>query len=200
MKKTLLLVSALFLMSACTDSATPKNAIENSVKTTKMASLKTALDTYSVATKENDVDTLMSFVYPKVFTLVPKEKMTSMLKKMYASGKAPQIKEIKHINYGAIKKYDKGSFSVITSLMSMDLKSPKQDQKFEEYMLGMLKQQLSEKSTIKHNKEAHTFTISNESKVIGIKEGTDSWKFVGYSQAKKYASKDILPKAITDSL
>jgi hypothetical protein len=81
----------------------------------------------------------------------------------------------------------------------MELKAPREEPEFEEFMLKMLRKQLSKKSKVIHNKEKHTFLITNESKVIGIKENKD-WKFVGYKQAQKYASKEILPKEIIDSL
>lgn len=203
MKKTLLLlVTTLLLFTACASNDNPKVPIEKKHKTDKereMDGLKEALNDYTKATKENNVSALLSFVYPKVFTLVPKAKMSMMLTKMFASGKGPDIKEIKNTNFTPIQKYDAGEFSIITSLMTMELKSPREEPEFEEFMLKMLKKQLSEKSKVVHNKEKHTFLISNESKVIGIKEN-DGWKFVGYTQAKKYASKNILPKAITDSL
>jgi hypothetical protein len=82
----------------------------------------------------------------------------------------------------------------------MELNSPRQDPNFEAFMLDMLKKKLSENSKITLDAEKHQFLISNESKIIGINEGTEGWKFVGYDQAKQYASKNILPEEITDTL
>jgi len=203
MRKTILLAtlttSLLLTTTACTNNLpTPKHGCKAPSK--EQIELQDALSNYTHATLNNDVDTLVSFVYPKVFTLVPKEKMTSMLTEMYASGKAPNIKEIQHINLTPITKYDQGTFSIITSVMSMELNSPRQDPNFEAFMLDMLKKKLGENSKITLDAEKHQFLISNESKIIGINEGTEGWKFVGYDQAKQYASKNILPKEITDTL
>ncbi|GEM_PF-3154746 len=203
MRKTILLAtlttSLLLTTTACTNNLpTPKHGCETPSK--EQTELQDALSNYTHATLNNDVNTLVSFVYPKVFTLVPKEKMTSMLTEMYASGKAPNIKEIQHINLTPITKYDQGTFSIITSVMSMELNSPRQDPNFEAFMLDMLKKKLGENSKITLDAEKHQFLISNESKIIGINEGTEGWKFVGYDQAKQYASKNILPKEITDTL
>ncbi len=202
MKKTLLLSLSLLLLSACTNSTPSSEGIKKEASNSiEIRELNSALESYSNATVDNDIPTLLTFVYPKVFTLLPKDKMQAMLEKMYASGKAPNITDIKHKNVSAIKKYDAGVYSVITSAMSMELKSPTpENAKFEEILLDKLKKQMGMDAEVTLDTSKHIFLVKRESRIIGINEEQKGWKFVGYDQAKKYATKNIIPKSITDNL
>ncbi len=203
MKKTLLLSLSLLLLSACMNSSTPSSeGIQKQVSSSKaVKELNDALASYSKATIDNDIPKLLTFVYPKVFTLLPKDRMKAMLEKMYASGKAPNITDIEHKEISAIQKYDAGIYSVITSFMSMELKSPTpENPKFEEILLEKLKKQMGENAQVTLDASRHIFLVKRESRIIGINEDNKGWKFVGYDQAKKYAEKNIIPKSITDNL
>lgn len=200
MKKTLLLATSLLFMTACTTAPTPGSATALTGDTKEMKELKTALDTYTKATIDNDVNTLMNFVYPKVFTVVPKEKMAEVLTKAYASGRVPNVKNVKHIDIEPTQKYDTGVFTFITSTMTTELKSPRPDNaKFEAYMLETLKKQLSDKGTVSFDQASHIFTVNHSDKTIAINENA-GWKFAGVNQAKKYAEKGLLPQEIVAKL
>ena len=201
MKKIVLLSLSLFVFTACTGTPDGKDISVISEKNREMNSLKKALDSYSKATMNSDISLLLGFVYPKVFTLISKEKMHHRLTNIYASKRAPHITDIEHQNISDIMPYDAGLYSVIDSKMTMKLKSPVLDNdKFEELLFDKLKSQMGTNAEITLNKYKHIFTIKKKSQIIGIKERTDGWKFVGYEQAKKYASKDIIPKSIINNL
>ncbi len=200
MKKTLLLATALLFMTACTPEPTPGSSKTSAGDTKEMKELKSALDMYTKATIDNDVNTLMNFVYPKVFTVVPKEKMTEVLTKAYASGRVPNVKNVKHVNIEPTQKYDAGVFTFITSTMTTELKSPRPDNaKFEAYMLETLKKQLADKGTVSFDQASHIFTVNHSDKTIAINENS-GWKFAGVNQAKKYAEKGLLPQEIVAKL
>ena len=200
MKKTLLLATALLFTTACTTDPTPSSASALAEKTKDIKGLESALESYTEATINNDVDTLMNFVYPKVFTVVPKEKMAEVLTKAYASGKVPMVKNVKHVDIEPTEKYDAGIFTFITSTMTTELKSPKPDNAdFEAYMLEMLKKQLKDKGTVTFDKEKHVYIVNHSDKTIAINEN-DGWKFAGVNQAKKYAEKGLLPQAIVNKI
>jgi hypothetical protein len=202
MTKTLLLATALLLTTACSTKNGPQSSTSALAgDTEEMKTLKSALDLYTKATINNDVPTLMNFVYPKVFTVVPKEKMTEVLTKAYASGKVPVIKDVKHVKVDPIEKYDGGMFTFIDSTMTTELKSPRPDNaKFEAYMLEMLQKQLAPKGgTVTFDKDKHTYTVHHSDRTLAINEN-DGWKFAGVNQAKKYAQKGLLPQAIVSKL
>ena len=202
MTKTLLLATALLVTTACSTKNTPNSSTSALIGDTKeMKSLKSALDIYTKATMDNDVSTLMSFVYPKVFTVVPKEKMTEVLTKAYASGKVPTVKNVKHLKVEPIQKYDTGIFTFVNSSMTTELKSPRPDNaKFEAYMLEMLTKQLATQGgTVTFDKESHIYSVNHLDKTLAINEN-NGWKFAGVSQAKKYAQKGLLPQEIVAKL
>jgi hypothetical protein len=197
MKKTVLFFLFLFLFTSCTGVLSSESQSAVTEKDRQMSSLKKALDVYSDATIKNNVSVLLSFVYPKVFTLISKERMHKILTNVYESKKAPHIIDIIHKNISNIKVYDKGLYSIINSKMTMELKSPIVDNdKFEELLLDKLKSQMGENAEITLNNRKHIFTVKKQSQIIAIKEGKEGWKFVGYEQAKKYASKRVIPESI----
>jgi len=200
MKKRLLLVITLLFTTACTPDMAPNSIKKVSRDTQEMKGLKKALNTYTEATINSDVEKLINFVYPKVFTVVPKEKMTEVLTAAYATGRVPKVKNVKHLHIEPIEKYDKGIFSIITSSMTTELKSPRPDNAdFEAYMLQMLQKKLANKGSVHFDKEHHIFSITDTEKTLALNEN-EGWKFAGINQAKKYAQKGILPQAIINKL
>lgn len=199
MKKTLLLATTLLFATACAPT-TPSVSTELAGDTQEVKELKRALNSYTEATINSDVPTLIGFVYPKVFTVVPKEKMTEVLTAAYATGRVPKVTNVKHLTIDPIEKYDEGVYSIITSSMTSELKSPKPDNaEFEAYMLEMLKKELADKGSVTFDSDKHIFTVNHTDKTLAINEN-EGWKFAGVNQAKKYAQKGLLPQAIADKL
>jgi len=199
MRKYLLLI-ALLLLTACTTEPKPALAGSNNNDSKEMKSLKIALSNYTEATVSNDIKTLVGFIYPKAFTVVPKEKMLKMLTKTFSSGNVPKVKDVNHTKIEAIKKYDAGIYSIITSSMTTVIKSPKPDDKaFEEYMLTTLQDQIASRGTVTLDKKKHLFNIQHSNKTIALNE-EGSWKFVGFKQAKKYITKGIFPLMLIEKV
>lgn len=202
MKKYLIVVSILLLTACTPNNTTPKEInSQKSSESKEMKSLKVALAKYTEATKSNDIDTLVTFIYPKVFTIAPKEQMVKSLKKIFNSGKMAKIEDVKHIDIEPIKKYDAGIYSIITSSMKTVIKSPRpNNKKFEEYMLESLKTELSSKGgVVTLNREKHLFYIQHTSKTIALNED-GSWKFIGFKQAEKYIDNEIFPKKLINKI
>ena len=195
-----MLTITLIFFSGCNTKTPPKSINTKPSDSTKMTELKDNLDAYTQATIDNDIPKLINFIYPKVFTVVPKNKMTQVLTAAYQSGNAPQVTNIKHLNIEPIEAYKEGMFSIITSSMSTTLKSPMPDNvKFEAYMLERIKKGLNNKGTVDFDKEKHTFLINHISKTLAINEN-NTWKFAGIKQARKYAQKGLLAKELVEAL
>ena len=208
-----MLTTSLLFVTACSTKNAPQvntpssNDDRTEVRTLKsedtaeMKTLKSALDNYTKATINNDVTALMNFVYPKVFTIVPKEKMTEVLTQAYASGKVPVIKNIKHLNIEPIQKYNAGRFTFVDSSMTTELKSPRPDnEKFEAFMLKTLKKQIeAQGGSVTFDKDSHVYTVNHTEKTLALNEN-NGWKFAGVNQAKMYAKKGLLPQEIVAKL
>jgi len=198
-----LLFVVILLLTACTSSTPEPNLAKANIDkndSKEMKALKISLLHYSEATMSNDIETLVGFIYPKAFTIVPKEKMIEMLTKTFNSGNVPKVKDVKHTKIDTIKKYDAGLYSIITSSMTTVIKSPRpDDKKFEAYMLTTLQKQIASRGTVTLDKEKHLFNIQHSNQTIALNEN-GSWKFVGFKQAKKYIDKGIFPLMLIDKL
>jgi len=196
----IMLIIALIFFSGCNSRTPTKSTMIKASDNSSMKQLKNDLDAYTQATIDNDIPKLINFIYPKVFTVVPKTKMTQVLTEAYKSGNAPKVTNIKHLNINPIETYKEGMFSIITSSMSTTLKSPMPDNvKFEAYMLERIKKGLNGKGTVEFDKDQHTFAIKHVSKTLAINEN-NRWKFAGIKQARKYAKKGLLAKALIDAI
>ena len=197
------LFSLTLLFVACSTHSSPtttnREKVENN-NSSPLVDLKKALDAYTQATIDNDVPKLINFIYPKVFTVVPKKKMTEVLTKAYQSQHAPKVDHVKHLKIDPIKSYKEGMFTIVTSSMRTTLKSPNpNDFKFESYMLNVIKKGLKGRGSVEFDKEKHTYSIQHVSRTLAINEGGE-WKFAGLKQAKKYAQKGLLNSVVVDAI
>jgi len=192
MKNILLITGLIFILTACTGVKKVNYVTIEETDSLDRKALKTSLSEYTEATVANDVEKLVHFMYSKVFTIVSKETMVNNLVKAYATGKIPQVTNVKHLNISSVKKYNEGLYAVINSSMTTSLKSPKEDSAFESYMLEMLKNKIGSKGTVTFNKKSHQFHINHSNQTLALTEN-NQWKFIGFQQAKKYMKKNILP-------
>lgn len=196
MRKYLLIVFLMLLTACNSTTPTPSNLSKNDNK--EMKSLNLALSEYTQATLSNDVNKLISFIYPKLFTIVSKDKMINMLRRNFKSGQIPKIKDVKHLKIEPIKKYDAGLYSIITSSMTTILKSPRpNDNKFEAYMLATVQRQLGAEGNVTLDREKHLFNVQHTTKTIALNE-EGSWKFMGFKQVPKYIENGIFPKMLIE--
>jgi hypothetical protein len=210
MNKPLLITTIILSITACTPEpkvqpkpvvvTTPYVNIENN-DSTEMKALKTALSQYTEATIKSDVNKLVSFIYPKAFTIIPKEKMITMLTKAFKAGNVPNVKNVKHLDISKIEKYNNDYYySIITSSMTTTIKSPRpKDEKFEAYMLTTLQEKLLSRGTVNFDKEKHLFNIEHTNKTIALKE-QEGWKFIGFKQARKYIDRGVFPIILIDKI
>ena len=212
MRNFFLMSTILFLITACTSTTKPMPKVKVKSKASlsyvtidkndskEMKSLKVALSEYTEATINNDVEKLVSFVYPKTFQIISKESMLKTLKKAHATGKIPSVKNIKHLTINPIKSYDKGFYSIITSSMTTVLNSPQVgNEAFEDYMLDMLQHKFASKGTVTLDKKKHQFNIQHKNKTIALNEN-NSWKFIGLKKVKQYIKRGIFPKTLIEKI
>ncbi|MCF6244473.1 MAG: hypothetical protein L3J43_05500 [Sulfurovum sp.] len=176
------------------------NIVAKDMKVEALTTLKSDLETYKTATMKGDVDTLMGFIYPTIFTVSPKEQMTKMFKEMYASGKMPKISKMSFGKINEIQKFDKGHFTTVVYNMDMDMTLGELKPEMKSQMLEMLKTQMGPKSKVSLDDKTNTFHIEKESELIAIKEGKESWKFIEKTQVDSLVQAKLLPAQIIEKL
>ena len=167
-----------------------------------LASLNKALTIFSKASIDGDVKTILDYTYPQLFDLVPREQMQTGLEQMLASEGAPEITNLETKVDESIQKYGEGVFTKVIADTSMNMKSPDpENAETNEFMLGMLQEQMGEGSSVSYDNEKGMFSISKSGTLIAINEGTSGWKFIDYDQAlAAQATTPILPKEIAEKL
>jgi len=176
------------------------NLIAKDMKVEALTTLKGDLETYKNATMKGDVDTLMGFVYPTIFTLTPKEVMTNMFKEMYASGKMPKINKMDFTKIHPVEKFDKGSFTTVDYTMNMAMTLGELKPEMKSQMLEMLKAQMGENSKVSLDDKTNTFHIEKQAALIAIKEGKESWKFIEKQETASLVQAKLLPAQIIEKL
>lgn len=124
---------------------------------------------------------LMELTYPKLFTIVPKEKMLEMLPAAL-KGEGFSVKllnQAPNYKFGEIKKIDGGHYSLINhdTYMAMTFDEPlaKEDA---DMMLESLKESIS--GTVTYDAAKNTFNIKKPSELIAVadKSTNNQWTFI----------------------
>ena len=176
------------------------NLVAKDMKVEALTTLKGDLETYKNATMKGDVDSLMGFIYPTIFTISPKEAMTSMFKDMYASGKMPKINKMDFTKIHPVEKFDKGSFTTVDYAMNMEMTLGELKPEMKSQMLEMLKAQMGVNSKVSLDDKTNTFHIEKQAALIAIKEGKESWKFIEKQQTASLVQAKLLPAQIIEKL
>jgi hypothetical protein len=176
------------------------NIVAKDMKVEALTTLKVDLETYKNATMKGEVDTLIGFIYPTIFTISPKEAMTKIFKEMYASGKMPKINKMEFTKINPVQKFDKGDFTTVVYDMSMEMTLGEMKPEMKSQMLEMLKSQMGAKSKVSLDDKTNTFHIEKQSELIAIKEGKESWKFIEKKQTASLIEHKLLPAQIIEKL
>jgi len=191
MKKLTLILTILMFLSI--------SSMAKDAHVTEMSNLKIALNSYKDATFKMNVEEIMTYIYPGLYKLFPKDSMEQSLKTMYSSGQAPKIVKMDIQKIGPIKTFDDGFFATVFYDMSMQMSIGEFNPELKDKMIASLKLKLGEKSKIVFDEKTNTFIIDKESKMIAIKEGSTGWKFLEEEKASLLKDK-IFPKSLLEKL
>ncbi len=170
------------------------------VKGADLASLKSELDSYKKATMSGDIDKIISYVYPTVFKLMPKEAMVNQLRVAYKSGMMPKINKMEIVKIHPIEKFDKGSFSTIDYKMDLDMDNSKMPQEVKSKMMEMLQNKMGANSKVTQDDKKNIFHIEKLSTMFAIKESNSGWKFIEKDQTKMLKTQKLLPAQIANKI
>jgi len=167
-------------------------------------SLNKALEAYKQATIENDIDTILSYMYPKLFELASREQMKAAIQQVRDSGMAPQITKFDTDIQLPLEEYSDGVFVITLADTSMEM-SPLESATTEENesMVGLIQSHMGNESDVRYDDEKNLFYINKIGKLIAINEASSGWKFVDYEQAVAAAATStvqILPTDIAEKI
>jgi len=178
-------------------------------------SLNTMLQSYEKVILSGDTIKALDFTYPKVFTTTPKKQLIQMLKQQESSGAPkPKITAIKQTPVLPVKKYSKGSFTLVNYEMDMQmnfaqpgkeemmekmLKDPKELASFQNMMKNMFAATLGKDATIEFEKGSFLANVHQKSNYIAINEENKGYKIVELSAPTAAMLDKMLPKEIFDT-
>ncbi|MCW4470512.1 hypothetical protein OGH69_16190 [Flavobacterium sp. MFBS3-15] len=136
-------------------------------------------------TASEQYEKLMDFTHPKIFTLVPREKMVEIMQRMTkGDGFVITIAPVApRFNFGEIKKIDDASYSVITYDLAMKMRftEPVADSELD-FLLASFKTNLKT-DDVTFDKRDNSFNIIKKSQSVAVwdKDSNGKWMFVNNS-------------------
>ena len=127
----------------------------------------------------------MDFTHPKLFTIVPRDKMVEILQRMTkGDGFVITIAPVApRFNFGEIKKIDNASYSVITYDLTMKMRftEPVADDELE-FLLASFKTNLKT-DNVTFDRKDNSFNIIKKSQTVAVwdKDTNGKWMFVNNS-------------------
>lgn len=133
-------------------------------------------------TASEQYEKLLDYTYPKLFTLVPREKMVEILQRM-TKGEGFTINIVPtppNFVFGEIRKIDNAHYSVITHDLNMKMRfdEPIADEELD-FMLASFKQNLKTEN-VTFDKKDNSFNIIKKAQAVAIwdKETDGKWMFI----------------------
>ncbi|KIC64365.1 hypothetical protein RM51_04090 [Chryseobacterium taiwanense] len=152
----------------------------------------------SIQTKK--IDQAVNCIYPKFFTIVPKEQMTQILNLTYNN---PFMKiEMQDLQFGAIEKPEliNGEYFSITNYSSkLKCNVSSMNEEMKKQMNAALVSKYG-KNNVKYLANEGTYIINANMKACAVSKDRKYWKFVILEKEYKTGLEKILPKKILDKI
>lgn len=182
--------------------------------------LNTALASYKEVQINGEIEKTLNYVYPPVFTVTPKEMLLQGFKMAKESGKMPKITHFEVEKSKALKKYDKGVYTLLPYAVEMNmdltppvskenkeeyakvqamLNDPAQIEAYKEFTLNILKMSMGEGTDISSDKGSLIIKIKKGSKLLAINENKSGWKFIEADAQAIAPVKSVIPKTIVEN-
>lgn len=188
-KSFLFLFMFLSLMSFAQTKANPEDA-----------AIKKSLTYFTNSIKNKKIDQAVNCIYPKLFTVIPKEQMNQILNMTYNN---PMIKlEMNNLRFGNIEKPEliNGEYFSIANYffqLKWDVSSMNDDIKKKISSALMNKYG---KNNVKYLANEGTYLINANMKACAVSKDKKYWKFVILENEYKPQLVKVLPKKILDKI
>ena len=164
------------------------------------AAIKKSLTGFINSIKEKKIEQGMNYIYPKFFTVIPKEQMARILTMTYNN---PFMKiEMSNLKFGAIEKPENiGSeyFAVAPYFFTLkcNVNSMNEDMKKK---IGAAFTQKYGKDNVKYLTAESAYLVNARMKACAVSPDRKNWKFVILEKEYKSQLVKVLPKKILDKI
>ena len=183
----------------------------------ELTTVEKMLEEYKKLQLEGNLEKTLDYIYPPVFTIMPKEQLRKSFKQAQEQGKMPKIIFLEQKISSPIKAFDKGIYLVVEYDMNMTMDAtptiPKDDleeadrinkmlndpieyARFRSFMINMLHMSMGASATIESEEDSLEFRIEKPGHYFMIKEDGKDWKMLDIMPETGHQFKDILPKEI----
>ncbi|RXK60001.1 hypothetical protein ESA94_13215 [Lacibacter luteus] len=168
------------------------------------AAMKSRLDTFLKLNQALDFEKLMDYIYPKVFTVAPREQLIEIFKSTFAGDDEVKM-EMDSLQYGSISPLvvvNKGSYHLIrySMLIRMQIKQEASDAADgNTTMLNVLKSQYGAKN-VRYDAASKKFVVNVNTNMVAVKDETSpEWTFLNFEPDHPLAAQ-LLDAAVISKL
>jgi len=184
-----LLFASLFCISFAGAQANPDDA-----------AIKKSLTGFINSIKEKKISQGVNYIYPKFFTVIPKEQMTRILAMTYNN---PFMKiEMSNLKFGTIEKPEKigGEYFAVAPYfftLKCNVSSVNDDMKKK---IGTAFTQKYGQDQVKYLAAENAYLINARMRACAVSKDRKSWTFVVLEKEYKSQLVKVLPKKILDKV
>lgn len=164
------------------------------------AAIKKSLNYFANSIMSKKIDQAVNCIYPKFFTVVPKDQMTQILNMTYNN---PFMKiEINNMKFGNIEKPEliNGEyFSIAHYYFTMKCNMSSLNDDMKKQINTMLEKKYG-KNNVKYLSKEGVYTINAAMKACAVSKDRKSWKFVILEKEYKSNLVKVLPKKVLDKI
>lgn len=155
-------------------------------------------------TQVKDLEKVMDYTYPKLFTIVPKETMIAAMKSAFESEDfIIELDSIKILKIFPIFKINDTSYVKVRHTMLMKMKytepydSTQKEQK--ELMVSLMSQKFG-KGNVRFDPAANSVNIFMTPDMVGIKDNKTKWTFANLNEDQPQMLNMLFGKQVLDKL
>lgn len=164
------------------------------------AAIKQSLSYFVNTIKTKKIDQSVNCIYPKFFTVIPKDQMTQILNITYNN---PFMKiEIQDFKFGSIEKpeqIDKEYFSIVNYFLKLKCNVGSLNEDMKKKIQAMLIQKYG-KNNVQYAAKENSYIINANMKACAVSKDKKYWKFVILENEYKSQLVKVLPKKILDKI
>ena len=155
-------------------------------------------------TQLKDIEKVMDYTYPKLFTIVPKETLISAMKNAYDTEEfIIEIDSVKILTIFPVFRINDTSYVKVkhTMLMKMKYKEPydSTDTESKEFMVSIMEEKFG-KGNVRFDPKENSLNISMIPDIVGIKDNSSKWTFANLDTDNPQMLSMLFSKQVLDKL